>query len=37
MSYEEYQYEYSSVPDQDFDEYWLDENKFAQLPWEDLK
>lgn len=37
MSYDESGYEYELVADQDMDEYWLDENKFSQLPWEDLR
>lgn len=35
MSHEEYGY--SPVADQDFDDFWLNDNKFSQLPWEDLK
>ena len=35
MSYEDY--EYDMVPSEDIEEYWLDENKFSQLPWEDTR
>lgn len=35
MSYEEYAYEL--VADDDLEDYWLDQNKFLQLPWEDLR
>jgi len=37
MSYKDYQYEYEPVVEEDFDDYWMDENKFTQLPWEDLR
>lgn len=30
-------YQYGLVPNDDSDLYWLDENKFVQLPWEDTR
>ena len=35
MSYDEYEYELVAAGD--MDEYWMDENKYSQLPWEDLR
>ena len=31
-----YDYEYEPVDDADVEEYFMDDNKFEQLPWEDL-
>ncbi|WAQ97160.1 PICK1-like protein [Mya arenaria] len=36
-TFKEYQYEYEPVAEEDWEEYWLDDNKFTQLPWEDLR
>ena len=33
--YDSDEFEYQSIPTNDMDEYFLDENKFTQLPWED--
>ena len=30
-------YEYDLVPTHDYEEYWLDENKYEALPWEDTR
>ena len=37
MNYEEQYYEYDLVPTHDFEDYWMDENKFDALPWEDKR
>ena len=37
MDYEEQYYEYDLVPTHDFDDYWMDDNKFNALPWEDKR
>ena len=36
MNYDEY-YEYDLVPTRDHEDYWMDENKFDALPWEDKR
>jgi len=35
MSSSDFSYEYQLVPETDMEEYFIDENKFVQLPWED--
>lgn len=34
MHFDDY-YEYDLVPTHDYDEFWMDENKYVPLPWED--